>query len=452
MKYIQILTTSDSYTDISSGFFGTAQQRFAAYQGLEYKVLDIGKDPAEQGFEVGTYDLIIASNVIHATPELHTTLKNVRKLLQPNGRFFLQELLPSSPQFMHLIMGVLPGWWLGEADGRPNEPIVSIARWTEELKGAGFAGIEAAVFDDEREGFHICANIIARPAATQSNDYQAVTLLYRAEQKDTVFVQEVEKFLVDRGFEVDGCVLGEIPRSSQDIISLLDVDTPFIDDIQEEPFEQFKTLLDSIGTSGILWLTKMVQLGDVEPKHSLFLGLARTIRSELSIPLATLELDTTDAVSYDAIVKVFNKFQKRDISGQIDPDWEFAFSNGKIQIGRYHWIEVTKELALEPANDNIQAVKLEIGQRGLLNSLRWVQYPLQELGPNDVVVDPRCVGINFKVSHSWRKLSGDAKSIRIFLSRWELSTMKVLDLVLKAQGSSVRLVLKSNISRLETDT
>ena len=385
-----------TYTDISSGFFGTAQQRFSTYQGLEYKVLDIGRDPEEQGFECGSYDLIIASNVIHATPSLNTTMKNVRKLLQPYGRFFLQELLPSAPQFMHLIMGVLPGWWLGEADNRPNEPIVSIPRWNEELQAAGFAEIEAVVYDDERDGFHICANIIARPAKTQNQHYKAVTLLFQEEFRDSSITNGIRRSLTEHGFEVDDCVFGDLPRSSQDIISLLDLESPFIDDIKEKEFEQFKVLLDGIGTSGILWLTKNVQMGCDEPQHSLFLGLARTVRNELSIPLATLEIDDVDSNACEAVVKVFGKFQERDVSGVVDPDFEYALHQGTIHVGRYHWIDTNDELAKVPTDDKEHAVKLEIGQRGLLNTLRWVQYPLDPLGPDDVLVDPRCGGINFK--------------------------------------------------------
>lgn len=52
-----------TFTDISSGFFVTAQERFKDYGGIEYKVLDISKDPLSQGFNPGEYDLIIASNV-----------------------------------------------------------------------------------------------------------------------------------------------------------------------------------------------------------------------------------------------------------------------------------------------------------------------------------------------------------------------------------------------------
>ena len=53
-----------TFTDISSGFFVAAQDRFKEYDGIEYKVLDISKDPIAQGFNAGDYDLIIASNVI----------------------------------------------------------------------------------------------------------------------------------------------------------------------------------------------------------------------------------------------------------------------------------------------------------------------------------------------------------------------------------------------------
>jgi 2-polyprenyl-3-methyl-5-hydroxy-6-metoxy-1,4-benzoquinol methylase len=83
-----------TYTDVSSGFFATAQERFKSYDGIEYKVLDVSRDPIAQGFEEGSYDLIVAANVLHATPSLHETLSNVRKLLATDGRVFLQELSP----------------------------------------------------------------------------------------------------------------------------------------------------------------------------------------------------------------------------------------------------------------------------------------------------------------------------------------------------------------------
>ena len=51
------------FTDLSSGFFGLAQDRLRQWGAVDYKVLDVEKDPEEQGFELGSFDLIVASNV-----------------------------------------------------------------------------------------------------------------------------------------------------------------------------------------------------------------------------------------------------------------------------------------------------------------------------------------------------------------------------------------------------
>ncbi|KAF6802944.1 polyketide synthase, partial [Colletotrichum musicola] len=102
---------SYTYTDISSGFFADAKERFKEYPGLEFALLDISKDPLEQGFEAESYDLVIAWNVVHATPNLRESLTNIRKLVHPQGRFLLQEISPVTPWINHCF-GVISGWWL----------------------------------------------------------------------------------------------------------------------------------------------------------------------------------------------------------------------------------------------------------------------------------------------------------------------------------------------------
>src|SRR5690606_817174 len=58
---------SYTFTDVSDFFLGRAQERFAAYPFINYALLDIEQDPAEQGFPSHGFDLIIAANVLHAT-------------------------------------------------------------------------------------------------------------------------------------------------------------------------------------------------------------------------------------------------------------------------------------------------------------------------------------------------------------------------------------------------
>ena len=61
--YGERMYLSYTYTDISSGFFISARERFKECPAIEYSILDISKDPIEQGFEAESFDLIIACNV-----------------------------------------------------------------------------------------------------------------------------------------------------------------------------------------------------------------------------------------------------------------------------------------------------------------------------------------------------------------------------------------------------
>jgi len=50
---------------------------------MTFARLDIEKDPTQQGFGGGAYDLVIDGNVLHATRSIVTSLMNARKLLEP---------------------------------------------------------------------------------------------------------------------------------------------------------------------------------------------------------------------------------------------------------------------------------------------------------------------------------------------------------------------------------
>lgn len=52
------------YTDISPAFFENAEDTFKSYRArMTFKALDIESDVSKQGFEAGTYDLIVAGSV-----------------------------------------------------------------------------------------------------------------------------------------------------------------------------------------------------------------------------------------------------------------------------------------------------------------------------------------------------------------------------------------------------
>jgi acyl transferase domain-containing protein/NADPH:quinone reductase-like Zn-dependent oxidoreductase/SAM-dependent methyltransferase/acyl carrier protein/NADP-dependent 3-hydroxy acid dehydrogenase YdfG len=83
--------TTYTYTDISGGFFPRARNRFAGHRFVDYRTLDLNRDPAEQGFTAASFDLVIAANVLHATTDIRRALRHVTRLLGDGGRLLALE-------------------------------------------------------------------------------------------------------------------------------------------------------------------------------------------------------------------------------------------------------------------------------------------------------------------------------------------------------------------------
>ncbi len=135
------------YTDISAGFFADAEARFSAGgASIDFRVLDIEKDPMAQGFEPHSYDLIIAANVLHATRFLDETLAHCLALLAPSGLVVALEN-QRGRGWMDLIFGQLDGWWRYSDRYRPNHALAGPDVWRQALADSGFAESEVLGVD-----------------------------------------------------------------------------------------------------------------------------------------------------------------------------------------------------------------------------------------------------------------------------------------------------------------
>ncbi len=101
-------------------------------------MLDIERDPAEQGFEGRRYDLVVAANVLHATRDLRQTLSHARQLLAPGGLLAIVEQL-ARRRWVDVTFGLTEGWWrFADLDLRPTHPLLDGKQWLELLSETGW--------------------------------------------------------------------------------------------------------------------------------------------------------------------------------------------------------------------------------------------------------------------------------------------------------------------------
>ncbi|EFQ32027.1 KR domain-containing protein [Colletotrichum graminicola M1.001] len=384
-----------TYTDISAGFFAAAKERFQGNPNMSFKALDISKDPLGQGFEAGSYDLVVAANVLHATPSLKETLTNVRTLLHPDGRLYMEELSYNALP-LNFIMGVLPGWWLGGDDGRPDQPHVTPERWSAELRNAGFDGLDDVAFDSEQPT-NLLAFMTARPSRGILPP-RSITILHDVESLDVV--REVQEALSQT--ETDAVTLHDIskgvPPAMEEVVSVIDLQAPFFENISAETFDVFRSLVIEASKqhAGIFWITRSSQVGCVDPRWAETIGAARSIRSELSLDFATCELEQVNDASLRKMTAVFKKFQQRRHGDSSSPEYEYSIVDGAVNISRLYPVRVNDELRAKVPGTKEIGHGLQIGRYGRLSTLHWAPRKPKVLQGDEVVVEAKAVGMNFR--------------------------------------------------------
>ena len=390
-----------SFTDVSAGFFPHAKEPFSYASNMDYRVFDISRDPIEQGFVIESYDLILAPNVIHATPCLHATLCNLRPLLRPHGHLMLTEIcaLARAPNY---IFRNFPGWWLGEGDGRPDEPYVSVDRWDEELRNAGFTGVDTTVLDAETP-YQSCAVIVSQPLLDlhSRSNCGATTIL--CDQKTSKITKDLVAKMQALGIDHTVCEFGDRLPQSESVISTLDLESYFFGTISEDRFRAFQEVLSEQEHRLILWLTGPSQILSQNPRSAQTIGVARSIRSELNMPFVTLEIDPRETKFGELVMQVFGKITNRKDDGTLAPDREYVVDDGVIKVGRYHPFSLQTELREKfshPVTDS--AITLETMKPGLMQTFQWSRRALpEELGMDEIEIQTAAVGLNYRVSRTF---------------------------------------------------
>ncbi|KID83470.1 Beta-ketoacyl synthase [Metarhizium guizhouense ARSEF 977] len=126
-----------TFTDLAPSFVAAARKTFKDYPFMKFRQHDISNPPPQD--LIGTQHLIIASNAVHATPNLKTSTGNIRKALREDGMLLLVEMT-GRVWWMDLVFGLFEGWWLFD-DGR--EYVVQDERqWERDLQSVGYGVVD----------------------------------------------------------------------------------------------------------------------------------------------------------------------------------------------------------------------------------------------------------------------------------------------------------------------
>ncbi|KAI0835035.1 hypothetical protein F5Y06DRAFT_142856 [Hypoxylon sp. FL0890] len=353
-----------TFSDTSSHLFPIAQEKFQGVKNLEFKVLEISTDLESQGFEEKGYDIVIATNVIHRTADVTASLKNVRKLLSPDGRILLQEVDPLC-KWAHLVLSLDTDFMSDPADARfEGMPYRTMDEWKAQLTGAGFMAPNIAT-SDVYAPLQVNNILVAKTDQQKPLAEKKVTLITVDRDVD---VGGISQELSRKGYRVFHCGLDEIPEPETDVISLLDKDGPFLASLTSSTYDRFKTVMEHIGTRNLVWLTHLSPVDCEDARYAQVLGLSRTLRAEPGIRFAVIQ---SDCGFEDArLVEIFEKI-RQDVASEeqyLLPEYEYALCKNQVTVGRWFPVDLADELALHEESDT---ARLDLRKTGIQAEVGW---------------------------------------------------------------------------------
>ena len=405
------------FTDISTGWFEKAQELFKPWQGrIEFKKLNIEEDVLEQGFEAQSFDIIAASNVLHATQRMDVTLANCFKLLKPGGKLVVGELTYSQ-DCIGLAFGTLPGWWLSE-DGRKGGPLMTQAEWHRQLQSSGYSGLDLAVGAKDSLGdAKLSMMVSSKPTANMTTDLQRIVVIeprsasHVGMEVATLLKEVFSKIsleVVDLKTASSRATAGDFLKPGLSVVSLLESDEHVFARCSKDSFETIRNVI--LHSTKLLWVTCHASKdGTRNPESCAISGLFRAAKSENGrLFLQELHLQERDRSESADAAKIIERVVRStwEVEEHIEYEDEIVEANGVLTIPRLfdeehlnrtlQTIGVTPQPEPQLLSSITRPLVLAIGKPGLLDTLHFIDdvTVLAPLAADEVLIDVKAASLN----------------------------------------------------------
>ena len=429
------------FTDVSGVFISQARQSFEDYPFVQYRSLDVEADPVAQGFEPHYFDIILASDVLHATRDLRQSVDRLKTLLASNGLLMLLE--GTNTSFLPImVFGLLKSWWTFTDERVAQvDPRISTDGWRKLLLDGGFAA--ADVVSGLATGSEAAHSIILAegPPCIDSGSLIAPTPSYDAPGRWLIAAdsggigENIASWLRQHGEEVivahraaefgrPGPVKfsvredrvedwertiqsGSLPWRG--VVHLWSLDIPDADENPHAFFDAARrwgclsasTLIQAVaklpsGCPPRVWLiTRGAQPASTDQvsisiSQAPLWGLGRVVMNEhpsLQCTLVDLDPRRQDEVHW-LMHELCAEGQENEIALRGDARYVHRFNRASIATlapdkGR-------------PSGRNVPALQIEIASPGVLESVRTRVIPRPKPEPHEVEIEIHASGLNFK--------------------------------------------------------
>ncbi|KAL9109918.1 MAG: hypothetical protein Q9227_005441 [Pyrenula ochraceoflavens] len=402
-----------TFTDVTAGFLTSAKQNMSECRDVRFSVCDIEQDPSIQGYEPA-YDVVMASQTLHATASISRTLEHCRKLLKPGGKLVLVENTQNS-NLVGLMLGTLKGYWHGIPDGRPDGPFLSLNAWDSALRKAGFSGTEL-VLDDYPHPHSTTTTLVStlvgheaiREGMSSNKANTKVQLLHGASGVPSLLSNLAEE-MKRRGVSCKAVPLDnaeDAVSSGSRVVVFFDSNDLLLD-VDEQRIRIFQHLVRS--TASMVCLTSSGFVKGCSPDGSLIAGLLRTIGTEnpagrfLSIDIDSENFNTQNDDLIRCITEQELKLQQK--TKDESEDCEFTWQDGAMWVSRLvpdtslqHYAEAKTPATEMLPLDSQGPVRAAFETPGILSSLYFRPYTelWQPLPHDSIEVKVAAVGLNWK--------------------------------------------------------
>ena len=401
------------YTDVSETFFENAQERFRSTKAnINYKILNIENDPADQGFVAGSYDLVVAAWVLHATRDLAATVSNARRLLKPGGKLVLLEITKPDILRNGFAFGTLPGWWLGTERYREWSPCITYEQWHQLLSTQGFSGVDFILHDyqtDEcQENSIMVATAIEEPHLVSKQKNLRIIMDAESSYQTAVAngICNLWQHVGVSGHELLSINdLAHVSWSKDDVVVFLpELERPFLYSLTEAELRGLQTMFRDV--QYMLWVTMVDSASPKSPPLHMVKGLARAVCTEnANMSFVTLTLETCEHVDPCA-EKIAQVLATTNSCPSDARELEYAEYNGVLMINRITEVRHLNEQVHaknNPTRSNSQIqqgppLALTICNPGFLDSLQFVEDSryYTDLEPDEIEIEVKSVGVNFR--------------------------------------------------------